>query len=152
MFEANDIWIQHWKDQRVNTRLRMIWLRRTGIFLDYKFAYSTDSDCTELLDILSPADALHIRYPLEPITIYATKQEINQYLYFLGLIHITEIGEALAMMEMVKMDTSPTQVISTDIIRMHMDPEFWYQQQTLYSYAHHLNNHMIDMVQIPTEV
>jgi hypothetical protein len=39
------------------------------MFLDYKFAYSTDSDCTELLDLFSPADALHIKYPLESITI-----------------------------------------------------------------------------------
>jgi hypothetical protein len=28
-----------------------------------------------------------------------------------------------------------------------MDPAFWYQQHTLDSDAHHLNNHMIDMVQ-----
>jgi hypothetical protein len=54
------------------------------MFLDYKFAYSTDSVCTELLDVFSPADALHIKYPLEPITIYATKQEIEQYKYRLG--------------------------------------------------------------------
>jgi hypothetical protein len=32
-------------------------------------------------------------------------------------------------------------------MRMHTDPEFWYQQQNLDSYTHHLNNHMIDMVQ-----
>jgi hypothetical protein len=51
------------------------------MFLDYKFAYSTDSDCTELFDVFSPqaADALHIhlKYPLAPITIYATKQEVE---------------------------------------------------------------------------
>jgi hypothetical protein len=47
------------------------------MFLGYKSAYSTDSDCTELLDVFPAADALHIRYPLEPITIYATKQEIS---------------------------------------------------------------------------
>jgi hypothetical protein len=34
------------------------------------------------------------KYPLEPTTVYATKQEIDQYLYRLGLIRITEIGEA----------------------------------------------------------
>ncbi len=28
-----------------------------------------------------------------------------------------------------------------------MDPEFWYQQHNLDSDTHHLNNHMIDMVQ-----
>jgi hypothetical protein len=39
------------------------------------------------------------------------------------------------------------QEISTDIIRMHMDPEFWYQQHNLDSDALHLNNHMIDMLQ-----
>ncbi len=37
--------------------------------------------------------------------------------------------------------------VSTDIERMHMDPDFWYQQHNLDSDAHHLNNHMIDMVQ-----
>ncbi len=67
MYEANDIWIQHGKDQQVNTCRGMIWLCRVGMFLDYKFAYSTDSDCTELLDVFSPADALHIKYPLEPM-------------------------------------------------------------------------------------
>ncbi len=36
--------------------------------------------------------------------------------------------------------------ISTDLERMHMDPEFWYQQYTLNSDTHHLNNHMMEMV------
>ncbi len=34
MYEANDIWMQHWIDPQVNTCLRMIWFRRVGIFLD----------------------------------------------------------------------------------------------------------------------
>jgi hypothetical protein len=91
---------------RINTCRRMIWLRRVGMFLKYKVAYSTDSDCTELLDVFSPADALHIKYPLEPIRIYATKQGIDQYRYRLGLIRIRiiEIGEAQVMMEMIKND------------------------------------------------
>jgi hypothetical protein len=71
------------------------------MILDYKFASYMDSDWTELLDAFLPADALHIRYPLEPITIYATKQEINQYQCRLGLISITEIGEEQTMMEMI---------------------------------------------------
>jgi hypothetical protein len=49
MYEANDIWTQHGKNPRVNTCLRMIWLRRVGMFLDCKFAYSMDSDCTDCL-------------------------------------------------------------------------------------------------------
>jgi hypothetical protein len=108
MYEANDIWMQHDSDPRVNTCRRMIWLRRVGIFLDYKFAYSTDSGCTELLDIFSPADTVHIKYPLTPITIYATKQEINQYRHRFSLIRITEIGEAQAIMEAgwLRMNTS----------------------------------------------
>jgi hypothetical protein len=77
MYEANDIWIQHGIDPQVNTR-RMIWIHRVGMFLDYKIAYSKDSDCTDLLDV-SAADALRFRYPLSPITIYATKQEVEQY-------------------------------------------------------------------------
>ena len=28
MYKANDIWMQHWIDLRLNTCLRMIWLRR----------------------------------------------------------------------------------------------------------------------------
>jgi hypothetical protein len=42
----------------------------------------------------SPADALHIKYPFEPITINATKQdsEIDLYQYRLGLVRITKIG------------------------------------------------------------
>ncbi len=67
MYEANDIWIQHGKDQRVNTCRRMIWICRVGMFLDNKFAYSTDYVCTESLDIFLPADALHTKYCLEPI-------------------------------------------------------------------------------------
>jgi hypothetical protein len=35
MYEANDIWMQHGSDPRVNTCRRMIWLRRVGMFLDY---------------------------------------------------------------------------------------------------------------------
>jgi hypothetical protein len=63
MYEANDIWIQHGIDPRVNTCRRMIWLRRVGMFLDYKIPHSKDSDCTELLNAFSPADVLHIKYP-----------------------------------------------------------------------------------------
>ncbi len=118
------------------------------MFLDNKFAYSTDSDCTDSLDIFSPADALHTKYCLEPITIYSTKQEIGQYRYRLGLIRMTKIGEAQAMMEMFKNEyLNNLHEISTDIVRMQMDPDFWYQQHNLDSYAHHLNNHIIDMVQ-----
>ncbi len=36
MDEANDIWVHHGLDPRVNTCPRMIWLHRVGIFLDYK--------------------------------------------------------------------------------------------------------------------
>jgi hypothetical protein len=45
-----------------------------------------DSGCTELIDVFPPADALHIKYLLEQIKIYATKLEMNQYRYCLGLI------------------------------------------------------------------
>ena len=38
MYEANDIWVQHGLDPRVNTCPRMIWLCRVGIFLDHKIA------------------------------------------------------------------------------------------------------------------
>ncbi len=40
------------------------------------------------------------------------------------------------------------QHVSTDIVRMHVDQECWYQQHNLDSDAHHLNNHMSDMVQM----
>jgi hypothetical protein len=36
LYEANDIWMQHGLHPRVNTCRRMIWLRRVGMFLDYK--------------------------------------------------------------------------------------------------------------------
>jgi hypothetical protein len=66
----------------------------------------------------------------------------------LDFINITEIGETQAMIEMVRHEyIGNLQNISTDIMRMHRDPEFWYQQHNLDSDTHHLNNHMIDMVQ-----
>ncbi len=102
MYEANDNWMQHGSDPRVNTCRRMIQLRRVGMFLDYKIAHSKDSECTELLDVFSPADALHVKYPLSPIKIYATKQEVDLCKDCLGIINITEIGAAQAMMEMVR--------------------------------------------------
>ncbi len=45
-FNMYDIWMQHWLDPRVHTCRRMIWLRSVGMFLDYKIAYSKDSECT----------------------------------------------------------------------------------------------------------
>ena len=72
------------------------------MFLDCKIAYSKDSECTESLNVFSPADALHVQYPLSPITMYATKHEVEQYKDSLDVINITEIGEAQAMMEMVR--------------------------------------------------
>jgi hypothetical protein len=139
MYEANDIWTQHGLDPRVNTCRRMIWLRRVGMFLDYKIAYSKDSECTESLDVFSPADALHVKYPLSPITIYATKPEVEQYKDCVDFLDITEIGQAQAMMSMVRHENiGNLQHVSTDIVRMHMDPEFWYQQHTFDSYTHHI--------------
>ncbi len=64
------------------------------MFLDYKIAHSKDSECSELLDVFSPADAMHVKYPLSPIKIYATKQEVEQYKDRLDFINITEIGDA----------------------------------------------------------
>ncbi len=49
------------------------------MFPDYKIAHSKDSECTVLLDVFSPADALHVKYPLSPIEIYATKEEVDMY-------------------------------------------------------------------------
>ena len=148
MYEVNDIWTQRGIDPRVNTCQRVIWFRRVGMFVDYKIAYSKDSQRTESLDVFSPADALHVKYPLSPITIYATKQEVEQYKDRLDFINITEIGEAQAMIEMVRHEyIENLQHVSTDVMRMHMDPEFWYQQHNFDSDAHHLNNYMIDMVQ-----
>ena len=70
------------------------------------------------------------------------------YHYRLGIINITEIGETQAMMEMVRYEyINNLDNLSTNNMRMHMDPEFWYQQLTLGSDTHHLNNHMIEMVQ-----
>ncbi len=87
------------------------------MFLDYKIAYSKDSDCTELLNVLSPADALHIKCPLSPITTYATKQEVKQYKNCLDFINITEIGEAQAMMEMVRHESiSKIYIMSAQIL------------------------------------
>ncbi len=71
--------------------------------------------CTESLDDFSPADALHVKYPLSPITIYATKPEVKQYKDRLDFINITEIGEAQAMMEMVDTSTSEIYRISAQI-------------------------------------
>jgi hypothetical protein len=66
----------------------------------------------------------------------------------LDFINITENGDAQAMMEMVRHEyIGNLQHVSTDIVRMHMDPEFWYQQHNFDSVTHHLNNHIIDMVQ-----
>ncbi len=145
MYEANDIWMQHGSDPRVNTCLRMIWLHRVGMFLCYKITHPKDSECTESLDVFSPADTLHVKYPLSPITIYATNE---QYKDLLDFINITEIGEAQAMMEIVRHEyIRNLQNVSTDIMRTHMDPESWYRQHNLDSDTHHLNNHMIDMVQ-----
>jgi hypothetical protein len=47
---------------------------------------------------------LRVKYPLSPIPIYiyATKQEVEQYKDRLDFINITEIGDAQAMMEMVR--------------------------------------------------
>ncbi len=84
----------------------------------------------------------HSRY------ISATKPEVEQYKDLLDFINITEIGEAQAMMEMVLYEyINNLHNLSTDIMRMHMDPEFWYQQQNLDNDTHLLNNHMIEMVQ-----
>ena len=52
------------------------------------------------------------------------------------------------MTEMVRHEYNGNlQHVSTDIMRKHMDPEFWYPQHNFDSDAHHLKNNMIDMVQ-----
>ena len=66
----------------------------------------------------------------------------------LDFIDITEIGEAQAMMEMIRHEhIGNPQNVSTDKMRMHMDPEIWFQQHNYDSDIHHLNNHLIDIVQ-----
>jgi hypothetical protein len=92
MYEANDIWIQHGKDPQVHTCRRTIWLRRVGMFLYYKFADPKDSE-----NALSWLIVMHAKYSLEPIRIYATKQEIDPYQCRLGLTHITDIGLTISI-------------------------------------------------------
>jgi hypothetical protein len=51
------------------------------------------------------------------------------------------------MMDMVKNTyLANLHGFSTDIERLLMDSEFWYQQHTLDSDNHHLSRHMIDVV------
>jgi hypothetical protein len=100
----------------------MIWLRRVGFFLDYKIAYWKDSGCTELLGWFSPADSMHTRYSLDPIKIYATKREVNEYNYRLDTMGITKIGDGQAMMMMLKdIYINSLENFSTDIDRMYLD-------------------------------
>jgi hypothetical protein len=97
----------------------------------------------------SPADALHVKYPLSPITIYGIEPQVEQYQDRLDFINITEIGEAQATMETVRHEyIGNLQHVSPDIVRMHMDQEFWYQQHNFDSHAHHLNDHMIDGTEV----
>ncbi len=49
-------------------------------------------------------------------------------------------------MEMIIEYLTNLQEASTNVVRMSMDLEFWYQQHTLDGDAHHLNNRMIYMV------
>jgi hypothetical protein len=117
------------------------------MFLDYKSAHAKDAQCTVLLGVYSPTDALHVKYPLSPIEIYATRLEVDIYCYLLGILENTTIREPQAMMEMVKRKyLENLEQLSTDLERMRMDPNFWYEQFTLDSDAVHLNNHMIEMV------
>ncbi len=97
---------------------------------------------------------MHTRYSFDPIKIHATRREVDhdEYNHRLDTMGITETGQSQAIMEMVK-NTYMNDLenlnlnVSTDIHRMHMDPQFWYQQHTLVSDVHHLNKHMIDIVQ-----
>jgi hypothetical protein len=148
LYQAKDIWMQHGLDPPVMTCRRMIWLRRVGIFIDYKVAYEMHHECNRLLDVFSPADAMHIRHPLTPIEIFATQREVTMYNHRMAILAETTNGETQAMMEMVKHEyLENLGELSTDIERKHMDPDFWYEQFTLDSDLVHLNNHMIEMVQ-----
>jgi hypothetical protein len=51
---------------------------------------------------------MHTKHSLEPIKIYATKQELDEYRNHPGLIRITEMGERREMMEI---PTSPNFMI-----------------------------------------
>ncbi len=79
----------------------MFWLRSIGIFLDYKIAFSKDSEGTEMLGWFSPANTMNTRYSVNPIKMYATKREVNEYNYRLDTMGIIEIGESQAMMMMM---------------------------------------------------
>ncbi len=88
IYDAHDIWIQHGQDPQVNICGRVIWLERVGV-LDYKFADSKDYKCTELLDCFLPADAMHSKYPLEPmlpVQRYATNVIIMTIITVFGII------------------------------------------------------------------
>jgi hypothetical protein len=92
------------------------------------------------------------RFSFDPIEIYATKRELNEFINRLETMGVTENGERQAMMSAMVKNTyiNNLENVSTDMDRMHMDPEFRYQQHTLDSDVHHLNSHMIGIVQIHT--
>jgi hypothetical protein len=103
MYEANDIWMQHGSDPRVNTCRRRIWLRRVGMFPDYKIAYSKDSECTELLDVF-PLQMLYMSsiHFLQSSYMQPSRRSIyTKNAWALSTLP-GEIGEAQAMMEMVR--------------------------------------------------
>jgi hypothetical protein len=67
---------------------------------------------------------MHTKYPLEPIKIFATKDEVECYQHRSEAMDITTIGESQAMMEMIKHIYNlfnNFHEISTGIERMHME-------------------------------
>jgi hypothetical protein len=72
---------------------------------------------------------MHTRYSLDPIKIYATKREVNEYNYRLDRMGITEIGESRAMMMIIRdFYINNLENVSTDIDRMHMVPATYTRQ------------------------
>ena len=118
------------------------------MFLDYKIALELAPECNIRLGFFHPTDAMHVRHPLTPIEIYATRREVTMYNHRMAILNETATGETQAMMEMVKHEyLKNLEEVSTDLERKHMDPDFWYEQFIFDSDSVHLNNHMIEMVQ-----
>ena len=142
--EAIITWEKHAKDSRVNVYRKNLFLRSVGWMND-----SDDDDiskCTDLLDMYTAAEAQHNKYILHPVPIWASPDEVARYKQ--GIAPLYQLGQGVWMKVLAKnIWLGNMEELSTDHVRMHQDPTFWYEQHIMDLDINRLHNEMIGYAQ-----
>ena len=123
--DAIATWESFAKEKNVNLARLTIFMRKAGYF--FCACDLNPSKLTHVIGMFTQQDAQHTEYELPPVPIWGTKSMAKIFKRHMAH-HEGLSNERLFTTAVYTTWTKGLSYLSTDLVRMHEDPQFWYDQ------------------------